>query len=188
GTGRPATASSRRSSGPTHTSRACSTTVAHAVRTPSGSACDRAGALQPADLVLDQLEVLLRELVDVALKGERPVLRRPLADVLQPVGEVLGRQPLTILQHRGRLDADSPRILLVTAGAPPDVRVVLEDTRGERARGREHHPAGHVEEQAVAGLHHLGSLAVAALDALNREPPLLRLAVVLQRADDHPVL
>src|SRR5262249_59768579 len=65
---------------------------------------------------------------------------------------------------------------------------VVEDTRGERARGREHHPAGHVEEQAVAGLHHLGSLAVAALDALNREPPLLRLAVVLQRADDHPVL
>src|SRR5262249_33726506 len=182
-----ATASSRRSSGPRRTSIASSTTDAQAIRTPRGSARDRAGALQAADLVLDQFEVFLRELVDVALEGERPVLRRPLAHVLQPVGEVLGRQPLTVLQHSGRLDPDAPRVLLVTAGAAPDVRVVLEDAGGERAGGREDHPAGHVEKQAVTGLHHLGPLAMAALDALDGEPSLLRLAVVLERADDHPV-
>src|SRR5438105_1142942 len=49
-----------------------------------------ASALAPCapDLVLDKLEILLRELVDVSLEGQRPVLRRPFADVLDPSGRV----------------------------------------------------------------------------------------------------
>src|SRR5262249_6851571 len=180
--------STRRSNGPRRTSVACSTTSLEAARTPRGSAGDRAGPLQAPDLVLDQPEVLLRQLVNVALEGEGPVLGRPLADVLQPVRQVLCRQPLVVLQNGAGLDPDAPGVVLLSAGCPPDVGVVLEHARREGAGGGEDHPAGHVEEQPVTWLHHLGALAMAALDALDGEPSLERLPVVLERADDHPVL
>src|SRR5262249_53440732 len=150
-TRRAATAPSTPPRGPTRTSGACSTTEPQAARTPSGSAGDRAGALHAADLVLDQLEVLLRQLVDVALKGQRPVLRRPLADVFQPVGEVLGRQPLTVLENGGRLDADTPGVLLLTAGAAPAVSNVLREAPGGGAPGREDQPPRRPAEQEGDG-------------------------------------
>src|SRR5437763_4081088 len=123
------------SRGPSRTAPARSTTASQARRTPSGSARDRPRALLTPELVLDQLEVLLGELVDVALEGQRPVLGRPLAHVVQPVRQLLGRRPLALVQDAVRLDPDAPGIVLLPPRRAPHVRVLLEHAGGQGAGG-----------------------------------------------------
>src|SRR5205814_10210343 len=63
----------------------------------AGERLAAAGAAR--DLVLDDAEVRSRQRVDVALERQRPVLGRPLSHVVEPVGDLLGRHPIRLLQH-----------------------------------------------------------------------------------------
>src|SRR5439155_4718842 len=114
GSGRSRSASSVGSNRPRRTSTARSTTCSQAARTPSGSGAT-ARLHQPGELLLDQAEVLLRKLVQVALEGQRPALGRPLADVFEAVGESLGRHPVHLLGDEVGADVHTPRIILVAA-------------------------------------------------------------------------
>src|SRR5438132_14217127 len=107
-------------------------------------------ALGPADLVLDQLEVLLRQLMDMSLEGERPVLGGPFPHVLEPVGQLLGQHPLDLLEDVLGARMHTPRVVLFATRAAPDMRVLLEHLRAQRGGGRERHATGDVVEQAVA--------------------------------------
>src|SRR5438034_2176843 len=166
----------------------------------SGNGSDTAGAGRPSagegfaaaraarDLVLDDREVSPGQGVDMALEGERPVLGRPLAYVVEPVGELFGRHPIGFVQDYVLPDVDAPRIVLIAARRAPDRSVVLVHRRRHGDRRREPHPAGDVVEQPVADPHRFDAPAVAALQALDREAVLTGLAEVVGRADDHPEL
>src|SRR5438270_2725742 len=126
--------------------------------------------------------------MDVALERQGPVLGWPLANVVEPVRELFGRDPVRVVEHHVEPDVDPPRVVLLPAGGAPDGSVVLVHRRSDGDRGRETHPAGHVIEETVARPHRLDAAAVAALQALDGEAVLARLAEVVRRADDHPVL
>src|SRR5436190_8961470 len=80
------------------------------------SACEGfASSRAPGDLVLDDPEVRPRQGVDVALEGERPVLGRPLAHVVEPVGDLLRRDPVRLLEDEVGSYVDPPRIVLIAA-------------------------------------------------------------------------
>src|SRR2546428_685901 len=80
------------------------------------------------------------------------------------------------------------RVVFVAPRAAPDRGCVLIHRRSDGDGRGEAHAAGHVIEEAVAHAHRFDAPAVAALQALNREPVFPRLAKVVRRADDHPVL
>src|SRR3954471_16815269 len=126
--------------------------------------------------------------MDMALEGERPVLGWPLAHVVQPVGDLLGGDPVRLFEHEVRPDVDPPGVVLIAARGPPDRGVVLIHGGGHRDGAGKAHASGHVIEEAVADTHRLHASPVAALKALDAESVLARLAEVVGRADDHPVL
>src|SRR2546425_1516173 len=124
----------------------------------------------------------------MALERKRPVLRWPLAHVIEAVSDLLRGHPVGLLEDDVLADVDAPWVILVPAGRAPDRGVVLVHRRGDRDCGRKPHPAGDVVEKPVAHAHRLDAPAVAALEALDREAVLAGLAEVIRRADDHPVL
>src|SRR3989441_8385899 len=124
----------------------------------------------------------------MALERKRPVLRWPLAHVIEAVSDLLRGHPVGLLEDDVLSDVDAPWVILVPAGRAPDRGVVLVHRRGDRDGGRKPHPAGDVVEKPVTHTHCLDAPAVAALEALDREAVLAGLAEVIRRADDHPVL
>src|SRR2546426_357011 len=112
----------------------------------------------------------------------------PPPQVVGRVGDLLGGAPVALLQHDGGADVDPPRVVFIAPRAAPDRGVVLIHRRSDGDGRGEAHAAGHVIEEAVAHAHRFDAPAVAALQALNREPVFPRLAKVVRRADDHPVL
>src|SRR6266550_5806987 len=152
----------------------------------AGERLAAAGAAR--DLVLDDAEVRSRQRVDVALERQRPVLGRPLSHVVEPVGELLGRDPIRVLQHDVGADVDPPGVVLVAPRAPPDRGVVLIHRRSDGDRRGKAHAARDVIEETVTHAHGFYAPAVPALQSLDREPVFSRLAKVVRRADDHPVL
>src|SRR5437660_9763949 len=124
----------------------------------------------------------------MALKRKRPVLRWPLAHVIEAVSDLLRGHPVGLLEDDVLPDMDAPWVILVPAGRAPDRGVVLVHRRGDRDGGRKPHPAGDVVEKPVTHAHRLDAPAVAALETLDREAVLAGLAEVIRRADDHPVL
>src|ERR1700694_2746781 len=140
------------------------------------------------DLVLDDCEVVAWQRVDMSLEGQGPMLGWPLAHVIETVGEVLGRNPITVLEHNIRTYVHAPRIVFIPARRAPDRGVILVHRRGDCYGGGECHPAGDVVQQPVAYPHRFHPASMAALEALDREAQLAGLAEVVRRADDHPVL
>src|ERR1700730_11281740 len=150
-------------------------------RTLNCSAGERSPPARAAgDLVLYDGEVVARQRVDMPLEGERPVFGRPLSHVVEPVCELLGRNPVRILEDRVRPDVDSPWVVLVSAGRTPDRGVVLVHRRCNGDCCREGHPARHVVEDAIADAHRFDSPPVAALETLDREAQLTGLAEVVR--------
>src|SRR5579864_2337599 len=140
------------------------------------------------DLVLEDRKIGSRQSVDVTLERERPVLGRPLPHVVEAVRELLRRHPVNLLEHDVRPDVDAPRVILVAPRRAPDRRVVFVHRRRDRDGGGERHPPGDVVKDAVADPHRLDPPPVTALQSLDGESVLARLAEVVRRADDHPVL
>src|ERR1700730_1114681 len=140
------------------------------------------------DLVLDYCEVIAWQRMDMSLECQRPMFGRPLANVIEAVGELFGGNPISVVQKDIRTDVYAPRVVLIAAGRAPDRGVVLVHRRGDGHGGGERHPASDEGQQSVADAHRLHPAAMAALEALDGEAELAGLAKVVGRADDHPVL
>ena len=99
-----------------------------------------------------------RRSCELALEGEMPVVRRPLPDVLELGGELLGRNevllgagsgPAPPRRARGRAPASSLAGVPLVSG--PDRRPVLEHLRPDPGDPAESLDAGDVEDDLVAG-------------------------------------
>src|SRR6267143_3999607 len=139
-------------------------------------------------LIFEDREIVARERVDMALERKRPVFGWPLTDVIQPVRELLGRYPVSVFEDHALADVNAPRIVLISPRRAPDRRVVFVHRRGHRHACGKGHAAGHVVEHPIADAHRLDTPQVAALQTLDGEAVLARLAEVFGRADDHPEL
>src|ERR1700687_3143662 len=126
--------------------------------------------------------------MDVPLEGKGPVFGRPLAHIVEAVGQLFGWNPVGLVEDDVRAYVHAPRVVLVAARRAPDRRVVLIHRRRHGHACGERHPAGDVVEHPIADTHGLDAPPVAALQTLDRESLLACLAEVVGRADDHPVL
>src|SRR5215218_6872874 len=132
------------------------------------------------------------DLMDVPLKGEGPVVRRPLADIGHLARHALGRDEARFLQDEigRRLHPEGIVLLLrllLRVAALPDDLMALEGGRGDRRDSTERLDSSHVVDDLVARLHPLCLLAVTGLDPLDRESALCGAAEVVDRADNDPV-
>jgi len=139
-------------------------------------------------LGLDQLEVLLRELVDVSLEGEGPFLGRPLADIFEPVRQLAGQDPVGLLRDFIGSHPEAPGVALFGPRCTPDRLPVLEHARRQGGGGGEGTTRRHIKEDAIARPHHLGPTAVPAPQSEQVEAALPRAPEILQGGHDHPEL
>src|SRR3989442_9193611 len=95
----------------------------------------------------------------MALERKRPVLRWPLAHVVEAVSDLLRGHPVGLIEDDVLPDVDAPWVILVPAGRAPDRGVVLVHRRGHRDRGRKPPPAGDGIEEPVAHAHRLDAPA-----------------------------
>src|SRR5207302_9085115 len=103
----------------------------------------------------------------MALKRKRPVLRWPLAHVIEAVSDLPRGHPVGLLEDDVLSDVDAPWVILVPAGRAPDRGVVLVHRRGDRDGGRRPPPAGDVVEKPVAHAHRRDAPAAAARQTLE---------------------
>src|SRR3990172_8525302 len=182
-TKRPAASFSRRVAGSAATSGATADGLALSVmvgfrlaeRVAGGQTALRPRAHGRLHLGDDELVVRGRDLVEVALEGEAPVLYRPLLGVLHPRRDLLDVQVLLRRQDYLRLHVDAERVVILRLLLGLEhLRVVLEVVGGDLGQAAELHDLRQVEDELVPGLH-AGDLAAAgALEAEDVEAPALR--------------
>src|SRR4051794_6591624 len=131
-------------------------------------------------------EVLVGNVVKVALEGQLPVLSRPLLDIGEPRTDRVRGDPLRLVEHDVGGDLHPPGIVLARFRLPDDL-MVLVAVALDPGRGPEGLRLRHVVDEVVAGAHLLEHLAsLARLEALDRESQVSGPPEVVRRTDHHP--
>src|SRR5688500_7362718 len=127
--------------------------------------------------VPDQAVIVLADLMEVALKGESPVGRRPLRDVGHLLSDRLRRDGIGDRQDDLRRNLDPEWIVLrrlLRIATLPDPLVAFEVRRLDGDDSAEGLAAGQVIDDLVSWLHSLRLLAVSRLESLDGEAVLFR--------------
>ena len=121
-------------------------------------------------------------------EGQRPVLRRPPPQVVEPGRQDQSVDVLALVKPDIRLEVYAERVLLAARRRLPDRRIVLEVLGGDGGRGRPLPYRADVEQDHVAALHALHPAAERLAEPYDVEPSPLRDGVVVQGLHYHPVV
>src|SRR3989304_6127510 len=158
-------------------------TIPHAFR--SGASGRR--LRHSLEVSLKNLEIRLRDLVEIPLVGESPVGAWPALRPGKAIVVRFGVEPAVLVERDDRLDLDAVGVGLVgLLLALPDARVVFGDVAFHPRKGGKLLPARDVESESIAGADFGGHAAAGALEAVAGESHLARLREDLGPSDNDP--